>query len=53
MVGQNSIIQSRNMIDCLGFFMRHPRFLQNPIYQPLYIYNQNEDQVYNEIYTEN
>ena len=33
--------------------MRHPGFWENQTYQPSCIYNQNNDRVYNEIYTGN
>jgi Plavaka transposase len=51
--GQNLTIQSRNVIDCLRFFMGHPGFRENQTYQPSRIYNQNNDRVYNEMYTDN
>ncbi len=46
--GQRLTIQSRNVIDCLRFFIGHPRFWENQPYQLSCIYNQKDDQVYNE-----
>ena len=51
--GHNLTIQSRNVIDCLRFFMGHPGFWENQIYQPSCIYNQKDDRVYNEMHTGN
>ncbi len=52
-VVQSLTIQSRNVIDCLRFFMGHPGFWENQTYQPFHIYNQNDDRVYNEMYAGN
>lgn len=52
-VSQNLSIQSRNMINCLGFFMGHLGIQENQIYQSSYIYNQNDDWVYNEMHRGN
>lgn len=52
-VRQNLTIQSQNMINYLAFFMGHLGFFQNLTYQVLRIYNQNKDQVYNEMFTGN
>ena len=51
--GQNLTIQSRNVIDCLRFFIGHPGFWENQTYQLSRIYNQNDDRVYNEMHTSN
>ena len=51
--GQNLTIQSRNLIDCLRFFMGYPGFWKNQIYQSSCIYNQKDDWVYNEMHMGN
>ncbi len=50
---QSLTIQSRNVIDCLRFFMGHLGFWKNQTYQPSRIYNQNDARVYNEMHTGN
>ncbi len=47
MAGQEIAIHLRNMLGCLEFFMRHPGFRHNQIYDPSLIYNENEQLVYN------
>ena len=49
--GQEIAIYSKNVMGCLKFLMVHPNFWHNQTYEPSYIYNENEQQVYNEIYT--
>ena len=39
------------MIICLKFLMSHTNFQHNQIYEHLYVFNENEYQVYNKIYT--
>ncbi len=51
MAGQEIAIHLRNMLGCLEFFMRHPGFRHNQIYEPSRIYNENEQRVYNEMHT--
>ena len=41
------------MIDCLRCFIGHPGFCKNLTYQPSCIYNQNDNRIYNKIYTGN
>ena len=48
---QSLMIQLQNVIDCLRFLMRYTDFWENQTYQLSHIYNQKEDQVYNEMYT--
>ncbi len=35
-------IQSQNVINCMKFLMCYPGFQYNQIYEPYYIYHQNE-----------
>lgn len=49
--GQKIEIHLRNVIKCQKFLIRPPGFWHNQIYESSYIYNENEDQVYNEIDT--
>ena len=51
MVGQKISIHLQNVIGYLEFLMGHPSFWHNPIYKPFFVFNQNEYQVYNEMYT--
>ena len=51
--GQEIAIQSQNVLSCIKFLMGHPGFQHNLIYEPCCVYNQNKDQVYNEMYTGN
>ena len=44
-------IHSQNVVECLEFLMRHPGFWHNQIFELSYIYSENKEQVYNEIYT--
>lgn len=45
-------IHSQNVMGCLKFLIRYPGFWYNQTYEPFYVYNENEDRVYNEIYTD-
>ena len=44
-------IHLQNMVGYLKFLMRHPGFWHNQIFEPSHIYNENEERVYNEMYT--
>lgn len=48
---QEIVIQLQNIVSCIKFFTSYFIFQYNQTYKPYYIYNQNEDQFYNEIYT--
>ena len=48
---QKIAIYLQNTIRCLEFLIKHPSLWHNQIYKPLYIYNENKNQVYNKIYT--
>ena len=50
MAEQEIAIHLQNVMDYFKFFMAHPGFWYNQIYEPSHIYNENEQQVYNEIY---
>ena len=41
------------MIHCLRFFIEYPDFQENQTYQLSHIYNQNDDRIYNKMYTSN
>lgn len=41
------------MVSSVKFLMVYPNIQYNQIYKLYYIYNQNDNQVYNEIYTDN
>ena len=38
------------MVRCLKLLIKHPSFWYNQIFEPFYIYNDNEEQIYNEIH---
>ena len=48
---QKIAIYSQNVIKCLEFLMRHLRFWYNQTFELSSLYNENEEQVYNEMYT--
>lgn len=50
MAEQEVAINLRNVIGCLKFLVKHPGFCHNQTYKPSYIYNENKDQVYNEMH---
>ncbi len=50
MARQKIALYSQNVVDCLEFLIGHPRFWHNQIYKPSRIYNENDQQVYNEMY---
>ena len=47
---QKISIHAQNMMRCLEFLMRHPDFWHNQTFEPSCVYNENEEQVYNEIH---
>ena len=49
--GQEIAIESQNVLSCIKFLMGHSDFQHNQTYKPYCVYNQNEDQVYNEMHT--
>ncbi len=48
---QEIAIHSQNIVGCLKFFMEHPGFLHNQIYELSCIYNKNDLQIYNKMHT--
>ena len=48
---QKAAIYSQNVVGCLKFLMRHPGFWHNQTFEPSCVYNENEKQVYNKMYT--
>ena len=46
-------IYSRNVVGCLKFYLRHPRFWHNQTFGPSHIYTKNEEQVYTEMHIVN
>ncbi len=52
MADQEIAIHLRIIVGCLKFFMRYLSFWHNQIYKPSRIYNENEQQVYNEMHTD-
>ena len=46
---QEIAIQLWNVLNCIEFMMGHLGFQHNQTYEPCCVYNQNEDQVYNEM----
>ena len=51
MARQKIAIHLQNVMGCLKFLMAYPGFWHNKTYEPSRIYNENEQQVYNEMYT--
>ncbi len=51
MARQEIAIHSQNVVGCLEFLMEHLGFWHNQIYEPSHKYNENEQQVYNEMHT--
>ena len=43
-------IYLQNVVGCLEFLIKHLSFWHNQIFEPLYIDNENEEQVYNKMY---
>lgn len=52
MARQEIAIYSQNVVRCLKFLMRHPSFQHNQIYELFRIFNKNEQQVCNELHTD-
>lgn len=50
MAKQKIAIHLQNVIKYLEFLIKHPSFWYNQIYKPLYVYNENENRVYNKMY---
>ena len=44
-------IHLRNVVGCLEFLMKHPGFRHNQTFEPSYVYNENEERVYNKMHT--
>lgn len=53
MAKQEISIYLQNMVRCLKFLMRYSGLQNNQLYEPFYVYNENEEQVYNEMHTGN
>ena len=51
MAGQKIAIHLRNVMRCLEFLMKHPGFRHNQTFEPSYVYNENEERVYNKMHT--
>ena len=51
MAEQEIVIYLRNMIGCFEFLMADPVFWHNQTYKPCYIYNRDEQKVYNKMLT--
>ena len=51
MAEQKIVIYLQNVMSCLKFLMIHPSFCHNQKYKLFSIYNKNEQQVYNKMYT--
>ena len=51
-LGREISIYSQNMVSYLKFLMRYPRLWYNQIYEPSCVFNESENRVYNEIYTD-
>ena len=51
MARQEIAIYLQNVVGCFEFLLRHSSFRYNQRFEPSGIYNKNEDQMYNEIYT--
>ena len=51
MARQEIAIYLQNVVRCLEFLMRHRRFWHNQIFEPSRVYNENEEQIYNEMHT--
>lgn len=49
--GQKISIYLQNVVSYLKFLMGQPGFQHNQIYKSYYIFNQSENRVYNEMYT--
>ena len=50
MARQKFAIYSQNVVGYLKFLMRYPDFWHNQTFEPSCVYNENEEQVYNEIH---
>lgn len=48
--GQKIAIQSKNVVSYIKFFMVYLSFQYNQTYELYHIYNQNKNQVYNEMH---
>ena len=48
---QKIAIHLQNVMGCLKFLMAHPGFWHNQTYGLFCIYNENKQQIYNEMYT--
>ena len=44
-------IHLQNMVTCLKFLMKYPGFWHNQTFESSCVYNENEEQVYNEMHT--
>ena len=51
MAKQEIAIDLQNVIGSLKFLIAHLGFWHNQIYKSFYIYNENEQQVYNKMHT--
>ena len=49
--GQEISIQLQNVLNCIKFLVEYPSFQHKQTYELYFVYNQNKDQVYNEMYT--
>ena len=43
-------IHLQNVIECLEFLIRHPGSWYNQTFEPSYVYNKNEERVYNKMH---
>ena len=49
---QKISIYLHNVVGCLKFLMDHSRFWHNQIYKSFFVFNKNENIVYNKMHTD-